>query len=100
MDPVVEVKVGDEMKSTSQKNSTNCPYYNEVFVFDFSMPKDVFFDKMITVTVLHSKNMLRSGTLVGRFKMDIGKVFKRRKFKFLLKWKNNTCISYTGGQFR
>ena len=30
MDPVVCVEVGDDKKYTSMKESTNCPYYNEV----------------------------------------------------------------------
>lgn len=30
MDPVVCVQVGDVRKYTSVKESTNCPYYNEV----------------------------------------------------------------------
>ena len=30
MDPVVCVQVGDCKKFTSVKESTNCPYYNEV----------------------------------------------------------------------
>ena len=30
MDPVVCVTVGDNKKYTSVKESTNCPYYNEV----------------------------------------------------------------------
>lgn len=33
MDPVVCVQVGDVRKYTSVKESTNCPYYNEVFYF-------------------------------------------------------------------
>lgn len=32
MDPVVCVQVGDVKKYTSVKESTNCPYYNEVCV--------------------------------------------------------------------
>ena len=86
MDPVVEVKVGDDVRYTSQKSSTNCPYYNEVFVYDFNIPRDVFFDKMIVLTVLHSKNMLRSGTLVGRFKMDIGTIYEAADHQFYHKW--------------
>lgn len=35
MDPVVCVQIGDQRKYTSVKESTNCPYYNEVsVVFD------------------------------------------------------------------
>jgi len=30
MDPVVCVQIGDQKKYTSVKESTNCPYYNEV----------------------------------------------------------------------
>ena len=30
MDPVVCVQVGDQKKYTAVKESTNCPYYNEV----------------------------------------------------------------------
>ncbi|KAG8122975.1 hypothetical protein E2320_018411, partial [Naja naja] len=75
MDPVVCVEVGDEKKYTSMKESTNCPYYNEYFVFDFHIPPDVMFDKIVKLSVIHSKNILRSGTLVGSFKMDVGTVY-------------------------
>ncbi|KAK2155005.1 hypothetical protein LSH36_251g03020 [Paralvinella palmiformis] len=54
MDPVVCVQVGDQKKYTSVKESTNCPYWNEV---------------------LHSRNLLRSGTVVGTFKFDVGTVY-------------------------
>lgn len=33
MDPVVCIQVGDQKKYTSVKESTNCPYYNEVNFF-------------------------------------------------------------------
>ena len=59
MDPVVEVKVGEECRYTSQKTSTNCPYYNEVFVFDYNIPRDICFDKMITFTGMLTKNFLK-----------------------------------------
>lgn len=40
MDPVVCVEVGDDKKYTSMKESTNCPYYNEVSVQEGeSLPK-------------------------------------------------------------
>ncbi|GLD71038.1 otoferlin-like protein, partial [Lates japonicus] len=77
MDPVVCVEIGDDKKYTSMKESTNCPYYNEYFVFDFHVPPDVMFDKIIKLSVIHSKNLLRSGTLVGTFKMDVGTVYSQ-----------------------
>lgn len=30
MDPVVCIQIGDQKKYTSVKESTNCPYFNEV----------------------------------------------------------------------
>ncbi|XP_027564035.1 otoferlin-like, partial [Neopelma chrysocephalum] len=86
MDPVVCVEVGEEKKFTSMKESTNCPYYNEYFVFDFHVPPDVMFDKIIKLSVIHSKNLLRSGTLVGSFKMDVGTVYSQPEHQFYHKW--------------
>ncbi|XP_074471830.1 otoferlin isoform X5 [Sebastes fasciatus] len=86
MDPVVCVEIGDDKKYTSMKESTNCPYYNEYFVFDFHVPPDVMFDKIIKLSVIHSKNLLRSGTLVGTFKMDVGTVYSQPEHQFYHKW--------------
>uniref|UniRef100_A0A2K6TYS9 Otoferlin n=1 Tax=Saimiri boliviensis boliviensis TaxID=39432 RepID=A0A2K6TYS9_SAIBB len=86
MDPVVCVEVGDDKKYTSMKESTNCPYYNEYFVFDFHVSPDVMFDKIIKLSVIHSKNLLRSGTLVGSFKMDVGTVYSQPEHQFHHKW--------------
>ncbi|KAK2856173.1 hypothetical protein Q5P01_004908 [Channa striata] len=86
MDPVVCVEIGDDKKYTSMKESTSCPYYNEYFVFDFHVPPHVMFDKIIKLSVIHSKNLLRSGTLVGTFKMDVGTVYSQPEHQFYHKW--------------
>ncbi|GAB6022296.1 hypothetical protein CHUAL_006419 [Chamberlinius hualienensis] len=86
MDPVVCIEVGDQKKHTSVKESTNCPYYNEYFVFDFQMPSAVLFDKMITLSVLYSRNLIRTGTVLGSFKMDVGTVWSQRDKQFFHKW--------------
>ncbi|XP_028250804.1 otoferlin [Parambassis ranga] len=86
MDPMVCVEIGDDKKYTSMKESTNCPYYNEYFVFDFHVPPDVMFDKILKVSVIHSKNLLRSGTLVGTFKMDVGTIYSQPEHQFYHKW--------------
>ncbi|XP_026858261.2 otoferlin isoform X1 [Electrophorus electricus] len=86
IDPVVCVEIGDEKKYTSMKESTNCPYYNEYFVFEFNLPIDVMFDKILKLSVIHSKNILRSGTLVGIFKMDVGTLYAQPDHQFYHKW--------------
>uniref|UniRef100_UPI003AAC01DE otoferlin-like isoform X1 n=1 Tax=Centroberyx gerrardi TaxID=166262 RepID=UPI003AAC01DE len=86
MDPVVCVEIGEDKKYTSMKESTNCPYYNEYFVFDFHVPPDVMFDKILKLSVIHSKNLLRSGTLVGTFKLDVGTIYFQQEHQFYHKW--------------
>ncbi|XP_072913140.1 otoferlin isoform X8 [Hemitrygon akajei] len=86
MDPVVCVEIGDEKKYTSMKESTNSPYYNEYFVFDFHVSPDVMFDKIVKLSVIHSKNLLRSGTLVGVFKLDVGTIYSQPEHQFHHKW--------------
>ncbi|XP_060773958.1 otoferlin isoform X1 [Neoarius graeffei] len=86
MDPLVCVEIGDEKKCTSMKESTNCPYYNEYIVFDFHVPPDVMFDKILKISVIHSKNLLRSGTLVGTFKIDVGTIYTQPEHQFYHKW--------------
>uniref|UniRef100_A0A8D3AQX6 Otoferlin n=1 Tax=Scophthalmus maximus TaxID=52904 RepID=A0A8D3AQX6_SCOMX len=86
MDPMVCVEIGEDKKYTSMKESTNCPYYNEYFVFDFHVPPDVMFDKILKLSVIHSKNLLRSGTLVGTFKLDVGTIYSQPEHQFFHKW--------------
>lgn len=66
MDPVVCVQIGDQRKYTSVKESTNCPYYNEYFVFDFHMSPVMLFDKIITLSVQQSRNLLRANSNAGQ----------------------------------
>nr|CAD7193655.1 unnamed protein product [Timema douglasi] len=93
MDPVVCVQVGEQRKYTSVKESTNCPYYNEYFVFDFHMPPVMLFDKIITLSVLHSRKLLCSGTVVGSFKIDLKTVYDAPGTDIVIKHKLNSAQS-------
>ncbi|XP_034741392.1 fer-1-like protein 6 [Etheostoma cragini] len=84
IDPSVVIEIGDEKKQTSVKEGTNSPFYNEYFVFDFFAHKEVFFDKVIKLTVMHSK-MLRS-FCVGAFKLDVWTVYRQPGHQFINKW--------------
>uniref|UniRef100_A0A8B9L046 Otoferlin b n=1 Tax=Astyanax mexicanus TaxID=7994 RepID=A0A8B9L046_ASTMX len=69
MDPVVCVEIGDEKKYTSMKESTNCPYYNEVIL-----------------TVCDSCVFTPALFIVGTFKMDVGTVYSQADHQFYHKW--------------
>ncbi|XP_016085592.1 otoferlin isoform X7 [Sinocyclocheilus grahami] len=43
-------------------------------------------DKILKISVIHSKNLLRSGTLVGTFKLDVGTVYSLPEHQFHHKW--------------
>ena len=51
IDPVIRVDIGPESRYTSISKSTNCPYYNEFYVFDFHEPTAMILDKIITISV-------------------------------------------------
>ncbi|XP_037095940.1 fer-1-like protein 6 isoform X1 [Syngnathus acus] len=84
IDPSVIIEIGDEKKQTTVKEGTNAPFYNEYFVFDFFAHKEIFFDKVIRLTVMHSK-MLRS-FCIGSFKLDVWTVYKQPGHQFINKW--------------
>ncbi|XP_005102111.2 otoferlin, partial [Aplysia californica] len=86
MDPVVCVQVGDQKKYTSVKESTNCPYYNEYFVFDFHMPPLMLFDKIISLTVCQSGRILKTSRVLGSYKLDVATVYAQSDHQFYHKW--------------
>ncbi|XP_069099953.1 fer-1-like protein 4 isoform X1 [Pleurodeles waltl] len=86
IDPVVHVKVGDEKKHTATQKSTNTPYYNQYFLFEFFEPREVVFNKLIEIVVNHSKTIPFMGTRIGTFKIDVGTVYNNSDHRFLQKW--------------
>uniref|UniRef100_A0A8C4X0F3 Otoferlin a n=1 Tax=Eptatretus burgeri TaxID=7764 RepID=A0A8C4X0F3_EPTBU len=87
IDPEVVIEVGEEKKHSSQKQSTNCPYYNEYFVFDFHVSPNVLFEKLIRLSVSAlTITMSLIKTMIGSFKMDVGFVYSQPDHRFYHKW--------------
>ncbi|KAK3543542.1 hypothetical protein QTP70_023874, partial [Hemibagrus guttatus] len=84
IDPSVVIEIGDEKKQTSVKEGTNAPFYNAYFVFDFFAHQEIFFDKVIKLSVMHSKIM--KSFCVGTFKIDVGTVYNQPGHQFTNKW--------------
>ncbi|KAK2849906.1 hypothetical protein Q7C36_008689 [Tachysurus vachellii] len=84
IDPSVVIEIGDEKKQTSVKEGTNSPFYNEYFVFDFFAHQEIFFDKVIKLSVMHSKIM--KSFCVGMFKIDVRTVYNQPGHQFTNKW--------------
>ncbi|NXS87500.1 FR1L4 protein, partial [Erpornis zantholeuca] len=86
INPFVVVKVGEEKRNTATQKSTNCPFYNEYFLFDFYEPRDILFHRLIEISVFHSKKIPLLGTCIGTFKMDVGTVYSQPDHRFFQKW--------------
>ncbi|XP_053937718.1 fer-1-like protein 4 isoform X2 [Cuculus canorus] len=86
INPFVVVKVGEEKRHTATQKSTNCPFYNEYFLFEFREPRDVLFHRLIEISVFHSKKIPFLGTCIGTFKMDILTVYSQPDHRFFQKW--------------
>ncbi|XP_060692588.1 fer-1-like protein 4 [Hemiscyllium ocellatum] len=97
IDPVIYVKVGDEKKHTATQKSTNCPFYNEYFVFEFQEPPAVLFDKIIEIKAIHAKKIPFTGVQLGTFKIDAGTVYQQPDHRFFQKWATLTDPKDTKG---
>ncbi|NWX15372.1 FR1L4 protein, partial [Aegotheles bennettii] len=86
INPFVVVKVGEEKRHTATQKSTNCPFYNEYFLFEFHEPRDILFHRLIEISVFHSKKIPFLGTCIGTFKMDILTVYSQPDHRFFHKW--------------
>ncbi|RLV92857.1 hypothetical protein DV515_00013628 [Chloebia gouldiae] len=86
INPFVVVKVGEEKRHTATQKSTNCPFYNEYFLFDFHEPRDILFHRLIEISVFHSKKIPFMETCIGTFKMDVETVYSQPDHRFFQKW--------------
>ncbi|XP_031461526.1 fer-1-like protein 4 [Phasianus colchicus] len=86
INPFVVIRVGEEKRHTATQKSTNCPFYNEYFLFEFHEPREVLFHRLIQISVFHSKKIPFLGTCIGTFKMDIATVYNQPDHRFFQKW--------------
>ncbi|XP_076145199.1 dysferlin [Alosa pseudoharengus] len=82
--PVVKVTVGGQTKRTRIRKGNN-PFFDETFFLNFYETPSDLFDEPIFITVLDSKSM-RTDSVIGEFKMDVGMVYHEHRHAFLRKW--------------
>ncbi|KAL4231637.1 hypothetical protein ACF0H5_009217 [Mactra antiquata] len=83
--PVCKVTCFNQVKQTRVKKSTNSPFWNETFFFNFHAAPSELFDELLEFTVFNSRK-LRSDAMIGSFKMDIGMVWEQANHAFANKW--------------
>ncbi|XP_075044491.1 dysferlin isoform X3 [Mixophyes fleayi] len=82
--PVVKVTVAGQTKRTRIRKG-NSPYFDETFFFNFFEAPAELFDEPVFLTVLDSRSM-RTASVVGEFRMDVGMIYGEPKHAFLRKW--------------
>ncbi|XP_066277223.1 dysferlin-like isoform X3 [Branchiostoma lanceolatum] len=83
--PVCKVTVSNQSKQTRVKKSTDSPFYDELFFFNFHESPAELFGEMIEIQVFNSRK-LRSDAFLGSFKLDIGVVHRQPNHAFLRRW--------------
>ncbi|XP_041638940.1 fer-1-like protein 4 [Cheilinus undulatus] len=86
INPAVFLRVGKQKKHTATQKSTNCPFYNENFQFEFQEDPQILFDKVIEIKVFHRRTLAFLMTHIGTFKIDIATVYNQQDHRFYQKW--------------
>ncbi|XP_029946768.1 fer-1-like protein 4 [Salarias fasciatus] len=86
INPAVFVRLGGQKRNTGTQKSTNCPFFNENFQFEFQECSEVFFDKVIEIKVVHRGILAFLMTHIGTFKIDISTVYNQPDHRFYQKW--------------
>lgn len=85
INPTVRVTCGDELKQTRVKHSSNKPFFDETFFFNFNERPNELFDKLINFDVYNAKSLL-SDSLLGSFQCDMGTVYDSNNHAIVRKW--------------
>uniref|UniRef100_H3CIC0 Fer-1 like family member 4 n=1 Tax=Tetraodon nigroviridis TaxID=99883 RepID=H3CIC0_TETNG len=86
INPAVFIRVENQKKNTVTQKSTNCPFYNENFQFEFQEYPEILFDKVIELKVCHRRTLAFLLSHIGSFKIDLSTVYKQPDHRFYQKW--------------
>ncbi|XP_050516741.1 otoferlin-like [Diabrotica virgifera virgifera] len=86
MDSVVVVRIDGHQKSTGVQKNTDCPYYNEYFVFEFYTTLENILEKNIKLLVIDPCKIWRRRKILGEITLDVATVWKQKSHQFYHKW--------------
>ncbi|XP_057637172.1 fer-1-like protein 4 [Chionomys nivalis] len=86
INPYVVVRVGDQRRVTTTQRGTNCPFYNEYFLFEFHKTRLHLQDLLLEITAFHSQTLPFMATRIGTFRMDLGVALDQPDGHFHQKW--------------
>ncbi|XP_066534334.1 myoferlin isoform X2 [Hoplias malabaricus] len=82
--PVVKVRVCGQTHRTRIRRGNN-PFFDEIFFYNINMLPSELFDENIYIRVYNSFS-LRSDSLLGEFKLDVGYIYDEPAHAILRRW--------------
>ncbi|CAI5654207.1 unnamed protein product [Oreochromis niloticus] len=82
--PVVKVSVCGQTHRTRIRRGNN-PFFDEMFFYNLNMLPSELFDESINIRVYDSFS-LRSDSLIGEFKLDVGYIYDEPSHAVMRKW--------------
>ncbi|XP_066093289.1 fer-1-like protein 4 isoform X1 [Saccopteryx bilineata] len=86
INPYVAVCVGEQRRVTATQRGTNCPFYNEYFLFEFHETQLHLQDLLLEITAFHSQTLPFMAARIGTFRMDLGIILDQPDGHFYQKW--------------
>uniref|UniRef100_G1RH00 Fer-1 like family member 4 (pseudo n=1 Tax=Nomascus leucogenys TaxID=61853 RepID=G1RH00_NOMLE len=86
INPYVAVQVGGQRRVTATQRGTNCPFYNEYFLFEFHDTRLRLQDLLLEITAFHSQTLPFMATRIGTFRMDLGIILDQPDGQFYQRW--------------
>ncbi|KAI4482752.1 hypothetical protein M0804_008605 [Polistes exclamans] len=83
--PMVVVKLGNQKRRTVVREGTDCPVYNEYFVFDFAGNFETLLSTRITIAV-YLRNYLRQLKFYGSSIFEVEAVWEQPDHQYHHKW--------------
>ncbi|KAM8924190.1 myoferlin isoform 2-T2 [Pelodytes ibericus] len=82
--PVVKVSVAGQTHRTRIKRGNN-PYFDEIFFYNVNMTPLELLDESVVIRLFNSGS-IRSDSLIGEFKLDVGFIFDEPGHAVMRKW--------------
>ncbi|XP_074068175.1 fer-1-like protein 4 [Macrotis lagotis] len=86
INPYVVVRVGEQRRETAKQRGTNCPFFNEHFLFEFRETRERLHELLMEISVFHSQTLPFLATRIGTFRMDLGIICEQPDSHFSQKW--------------
>ncbi|VDO78976.1 unnamed protein product [Schistosoma curassoni] len=83
--PICKITCWKESKDTRVRNSTNSPFWDQTFFFNFFDSAAEMLDQQLVFTVYDSRR-LRRDSMIGSFKFDLSIVYECDRHAMLNKW--------------